>query len=64
MLILRMFLDQKSSKVLKQAPLATYLLHADTAGNFSATRGESFYSTAVMFVKVLKQWGLELTISN
>jgi hypothetical protein len=27
---------------------------------FQPQGGESFYSTAVTFIKVLKQWGLEL----
>jgi hypothetical protein len=41
-----------------------YLLHADTAGTFQPQEGESFYSSAVTFVKVLKQWGLGLILPS
>jgi hypothetical protein len=48
-------------KVLKQAPVPTsYML--TRLETFQPQGGGSFYSTAVTFVKVLKQWGLGLRL--
>jgi hypothetical protein len=50
-------------KVLKHAPVATsYML--TRLETFQPQGGESFCSTAVTFVKVLKQWELGLIIGN
>jgi hypothetical protein len=47
-------------KVLKQAPVPTsYML--TRLETFQPQGGESFYFTAMAFVKVLKQWGLGLS---